>query len=126
MSTSGDYGTHRGDAMGGANASPVFSTSLVNPDLYDDGAPWSSHYATDAWELGVGVMFDITLHANTNILLGARDDYSRAENVDYAGTLDLAAGTPAAPAVFRTADARASGARLRHVVERELHAPFAE
>jgi iron complex outermembrane recepter protein len=107
MSTSGDYGTHRGDAMG-ANASPVFSTSLLNPALDDDGLPWSSHYATDAWELGVGAMFDITLHANTNVLVGARVDYSRAENVDYAGTLDLAAGTPAAPAVFRTADARAS------------------
>src|SRR6185436_5713232 len=50
-----------------------------------------------------------TLRASTNIIVGARFDSSHASNVDYAGTLDLAAGTPESPAVFRSADARTSG-----------------
>jgi iron complex outermembrane receptor protein len=110
LSGSGDYATNRGDAMGeAADASPLFATALLNPDLYDDGMPWSSDYSTESWELGAGAMFDITLHGNTNVVVGARVDHSHATNVDYAGTLDLAAGTAAAPAVFRTTDARASG-----------------
>jgi iron complex outermembrane receptor protein len=111
-SASGDYGTHRGDAMSpmsdeGSNA--LFATALLNPDLAADGMPWSSHYATESWEVGAGALFDVTLRANTNVIVGARVDRSHASNVDYAGTLDLAAGTPDAPAVFRTGDREASG-----------------
>jgi hypothetical protein len=75
----------------------------------DDGMPWSSRYATEAWELGVGGLLDITVRERTNVVVGARVDYSRAENIDYAGTLNLAAGTAVSAAVFRTQDDRASG-----------------
>ncbi|HZF30962.1 MAG TPA: TonB-dependent receptor [Gammaproteobacteria bacterium] len=105
---SGDYATHRGDAMGDSST-PLFATPLLDPDLDADGMPWTSHYATESLELGAGALFDLTLHTSTNLIVGARVDRSRASNVDFAGTLDLAAGTPASPAVFRTADARASG-----------------
>jgi len=109
---SGDYATHRGDAMANsteASANALFATALLNPDVDADGMPWTGHYATVSSELGAGALFDVSLHSNTNVIVGARIDWSRATNVDYGGTLDLAAGTADAPAVFREGDSRASG-----------------
>jgi outer membrane receptor protein involved in Fe transport len=109
---SGDYATHRGDAMGGPAAggpTALFATPLLAPDLDADGMPWTSRYSTESWEVGAGALFDMTLRTNTNVIVGARVDRSHASNIDFAGTLDLSAGTQAAPAVFRSEDARASG-----------------
>lgn len=109
---SGDYGTHRSDAMdaaSGGGIAPPFATALLDADLADDGMPWTSHYATESWELGAGALFDIALPTSTEVIVGARADRSRASNVDFGGTLDVAAGTAASPAVFRQEDARASG-----------------
>jgi iron complex outermembrane recepter protein len=108
----GDYSSHRVDAMSGdgmPGPNTVFATSLLNEDLADDGAPWSNHYDTDAWELGVATLFDIVIDQKTNLVVGARVDRSHARNVDFAGTLDLRSGTAWEPAVFLPADARASG-----------------
>jgi outer membrane receptor protein involved in Fe transport len=106
---SGDYGTHRGDALAPSKSLAVpFATALLDPDVDDDGMPWTSRYATESWELGAGALLDLELGTGTNVILGARVDRSRAANVDYAGALDLAAGTATAPAVFAAADSRAS------------------
>jgi iron complex outermembrane recepter protein len=108
LMSSGDYATHRGDAMSVGGATPLFATALANADLAADGMPWTNRYATDAWEVGAGALFDIVVHGITDVVVGVRVDRSHAANVEYAGTLDLAAGTSADP-VFRAADSRASG-----------------
>jgi outer membrane receptor protein involved in Fe transport len=109
---SGDYGTHRTDAMSGDGLlmpNSTFATALLNERLDDDGMPWTGHYATDAWELGVGALFDIEVADRTSLIIGGRIDRSKAGNTDYAGTLDLAARTSSDPAGFLGEDRRASG-----------------
>jgi hypothetical protein len=108
LTQSGDYATHRGDALSAVESTPLFATAFWNADLGADGMPWTNHYATESWEVGAGALFDITVRGSTNIVVGARVDRSHASNVDYAGTLDLSAGTSTQP-VFRTADSGASG-----------------
>jgi hypothetical protein len=109
---SGDYSSHRSDAMRGdgmLTPNSTFATALLDPDLDDDGLPWTRHYDTASREAGLGVLFDLGINGNTNLLVGGRFDHSQASNIEYAGTLDLAAGTAADPAVFRAADERAGG-----------------
>jgi hypothetical protein len=111
-SSSGDYGTHRSDALLGDGLSipnSTFATALLDPELEDDGYPWTSRYDTQSQELGFGVLLDLDINGNTNLLVGGRFDRSKARNLDYAGTLDLAAGSADDPAVFRLEDERASG-----------------
>jgi hypothetical protein len=104
----GDYATHRGDAMAPLSAAPVFATTLTSPDLLDDGWPWTARYATDSTEVGVGAAFDIDVDGHNSFLVGARLDRSHVDNVDFADTLNLSSGTAANPAVFRAAEDRAS------------------
>jgi outer membrane receptor protein involved in Fe transport len=111
-SSSGDYATHRNDPLSGdglPGPAATFATALTHPDLNDDGLPWTSDYDTDSWEVGLGAMFDIGFPSGTSLLVGGRWDYSRASNTEFAGTLDLSAGTANSPAVFRAADEHASG-----------------
>jgi hypothetical protein len=110
--SSGDYGTHRTDAMAGdglLSPSSTFATALLNSTLEADGLPWTASYDTESWELGLGVLLDIELGRRINLLVGGRIDRSKASNVEHAGTLDLAAGSAANRAVFRLNDERASG-----------------
>ena len=112
LTASGDYATHRADAMSNlpaASPGATFATAGLNADLLDDGQPWTASYSSDSLEVGAGVLFDLTLHEKNNLVLGLRVDESRVANTDFAGTLDLAAGTANAPAVFRSADERATG-----------------
>jgi outer membrane receptor protein involved in Fe transport len=108
LTATGDYATHRGDAMAPLSTTPVFATALTNPEVLDDGWPWTARYATDSTELGVGALLDIDVDGRDNFIVGARLDRSYVENVDFAGTLNLSAGTAANPAVFRAAEERAS------------------
>lgn len=108
----GDFGSHRTDAManGGAmTANTTFVHPFDNDDISADGAPWTIHYATKYTEIGAGVMFDVDFLDATNLILGARFDGSDADNTDYAGTLDPTMGTGANPGMFRRFDDTASG-----------------
>jgi hypothetical protein len=55
------------------------------------------------------MLLDVGLRGGTSVVLGARMDRSRARNVEFAGTLDLSAGSAVEPAVFRLEDDRANG-----------------
>src|SRR5690606_11700646 len=108
---SGDHASHRADATLPRHVeqpAAVFATALLAPDVDADVMPWTSAYSTDAWELGVGGLLDVSF-GRTNVVVGARRDYSRAENVDFAAVLDLDRGAPGEPPVFVAADDRASG-----------------
>jgi iron complex outermembrane recepter protein len=116
-SSGGDFGTHRSDAMaptwidslGGMTANTMFANPIDNPDLEADGYPFTAHGRTDFYELGLGVLFDITLFDKTNLVVGGRYDRSLAKNIEYAGTFNQTTGTSANPGRFRTADAAARG-----------------
>lgn len=95
--SSGDYASHRGDAMSAQPASDprwTFASALDNEFILDDGMPWTGRYATESWELGIGALFDFALPAEIALNVGARLDYSRAENTDYAGTVSFAFADP--------------------------------
>jgi iron complex outermembrane receptor protein len=100
----GDFSSHRTDVMsadGAMTPNTTFVHSFDNANLYDDGAPWTSHYDTKYWETGVGLLFDIDILERTNFLVGARIDGSEARNTDFAGSFDPAQGTAANPGAFR-------------------------
>jgi outer membrane receptor protein involved in Fe transport len=108
----GDFSSNRTDVMLGEglmSPNTTFVHSFENPDLYNDGAPWTSDYRTVYTEAGVGVLFDMDFFERTNLLLGTRYDKSRAENVDFAGTFNATTGRSSNPGAFRTADVGASG-----------------
>jgi len=110
--SSGDYATHRADAMHDAGGTlppnARFATSLLDDRVDEGGMPWTAHYATDSLEIGAGVIVDVVLHDKTTLTLGARVDRSKASNVDYGGVVDLSAGSAGQPVVL-TEDRRASG-----------------
>lgn len=112
-SSSGDYATHRSDAMHGVDGalSPGarFATSLIDDRVYDGGMPWTAHYATDALEIGAAMIVDVVLNDRTTLTLGARFDRSKASNVDYGGVVDLSAGSAENPVVLQAEDRHASG-----------------
>jgi outer membrane receptor protein involved in Fe transport len=108
----GDFGSNRTDSMlgdGTMTANSTFVHPFDNSDILDDGAPWTSNYETEYYEAGVGVLFDMTFHDRTNLLVGGRYDKSRAENVDFGNTFNATTGTSANPGRWRTADTYASG-----------------
>lgn len=108
----GDFGSNRTDAMlGDGTMAPnaTFIHPFDNADIYSDGAPWTSNYETEYHEAGIGVMFDMTFHERTNLLVGGRYDKSRAENVDLGNTFNPTTGTSANPGRPRTSDSFASG-----------------
>ena len=115
--TLADFSNQRTDAMaptwtdsnGGLTANTTFASANDNSDIYNDGLPWASQYRSRFSELGLGVLFDIDFFSNTNLLLGARIDGSRAHNVDQAGSFNFNSGTSAQPGSFSTRDVSASG-----------------
>lgn len=108
----GDYGNHRTDASAidwnpataGMTANTTFASSNENSDPANDGMPWGSIYRTEFSELGAGFLLDIDLFADTNILLGARHDRSKAKNINYAGRYFYNTGTTAKPGYYALLD----------------------
>jgi outer membrane receptor protein involved in Fe transport len=108
----GDFGSNRTDAMlgdGTMTPNATFVHPFDNPDILNDGAPWTSNYETEYYEAGIGVLLDMTFHGRTNLLVGGRYDKSRAENVAFGNTFNATTGTSANPGRPRTADVAASG-----------------
>lgn len=108
----GDFASHRTDAMlgdGTMTANSTFVHPFDNPDILNDGAPWTSNYETEYYEAGIGVLLDMTFHGRTNLLVGGRYDKSRAENVAFGNTFNATTGTSANPGRPRTSDTYASG-----------------
>lgn len=113
----GDYSNHRSDATAstwnshtaGMTPNTTFTSSNDNDDLASDGMPWGSIYRTEFSEFGVGVLFDIDLATDTNILVGARRDRSRAKNINYADRYLVNKGTSANPGAYALADSVAEG-----------------
>ena len=100
-----DVSSHRTDVMkddGAMTPNTTFAHSYDNPNLYDDGFPWTSDYDTQYWEAGIGLLFDVDLFESTNLLFGGRIDGSCAKNTNAAGVFDLNVGTSARPGAFRT------------------------
>ena len=85
-----------------------FIHAFENDDIDNDGAPWTSSYRTFYTELGGGLMFDIDLFKQLNLVIGGRYDYSEAENTDYASFI-VNTGTSANPGAMATADESAEG-----------------
>jgi iron complex outermembrane recepter protein len=115
--TLADYGNHRTDATSsmwnantaGMTGNTTFSSSNTNSSLTGDGLPWSSLYRTEFSEFGAGVMFDIDLATQTNLVIGGRHDGSQARNKDYAGRFNINTGTAANPGAYLPADDEARG-----------------
>ncbi len=112
----GDYGNHRTDATSanwnretaGMTPNTTFTSANENADLLNDGLPWSSIYRTEFSEIGAGVLFDIDMWKNTNLLMGARHDVSQAENINYAGRYLVNTGTATNPGAYAETDDVAS------------------
>src|SRR5688572_16376321 len=113
---SGDFSTHRTDAMAddfdastaGMTANTTFANPYDNAGLDSDGYPWTSIYASEFSETGIGVMLDADILERTNILVGARLDGSRARNTEFAD-FNPNTGTSASPGAYSAADVSASG-----------------
>ncbi|HLP25751.1 MAG TPA: TonB-dependent receptor plug domain-containing protein, partial [Acidobacteriota bacterium] len=104
----GDFGGgYRVDAMG-TTGYDKFAHPFDNPDITNDGAPWTSRYRTRYDEMGLGVMVDVDLFEKINLVGGARIDGSNATNTDYA-SFNVNTGTSANPGRMATADATARG-----------------
>lgn len=106
----GDQGSHRTDSMWGAGLmtpNTTFVHAFENNDLEADGAPWFSNYRSSYWETGVGLLLDVDLWRNTNLMLGGRIDRSRAKNVEYSGTVNPFLGTSDEPGRTRLDDEKA-------------------
>jgi len=108
----GDYGNHRTDATAvdwnpataGMTANTTFASSNENSDVANDGMPWGSIYRTEFSEFGAGFLLDIELFNDTNILVGARHDRSKAKNTNYAGRYFYNTGTAAKPGAVALLD----------------------
>lgn len=100
----GDFGGgYRVDAMAANVAYDNFAHAFENTDLATDGAPWTSGYRTVYDEVGAGLMFDVDVADQLNVMIGGRYDGSTAENVDYAAWT-ANTGTSAAPGRMGTVD----------------------
>lgn len=98
-SSGGDF-DYRQDIMfnGGIHyPNTKFWTQLTNPD-YATGAPDTSWRSSEFDSTGIGVMFDIDVLRNTNIILGARYDTSDARATDMP-TFNPNTGVSPAPGV---------------------------
>ena len=101
----GDFGTHRSDAMGanwvdefgGMTANTTFTNPFDNSNLAADGSPLGAEAASEFWEAGLGLMFDIDIFRKTNLLVGGRYDSSEAERKTSAGGINGTSGTSANP-----------------------------
>ena len=83
-SSGGDW-DHRQDVMGGERGHLEPNTRFWN-QIYNDslatGAPQTRNAHSEYWESGMGVMFDINILRKTNLILGARYDYSKVDSED--------------------------------------------
>jgi iron complex outermembrane recepter protein len=112
----GDFSTHRTDAMkadfndatAGMTANTTFANSYDNPGLATDGYPWTSLYASEFSEMGIGLILDVDFLERTNLLLGGRFDGSQARNTEYAA-FNPNTGTSENPGAYATGDATARG-----------------
>ena len=76
LSTGGD-----GSGTGGHGPNTMFWTQLTNAS-YATGAPYTTWRISDFNTRGLGVMFDIDIAKNTNLLLGGRYDSTHAKAED--------------------------------------------
>ena len=105
----GDFGGgYRVDATSATHTYDNFSHAFDNPDINNDGAPWTSRYRTLYTEVGLGVMFDVDVFSKVNLMFGGRIDGSTAENIDYA-SFNVNTGTSDNPGRQETADLAAKG-----------------
>jgi iron complex outermembrane receptor protein len=108
----GDFSTNRAGVMTGSGEmtpNTTFVHSFDNQNLLADGAPWTANYRTDYWESGLGLMFDVDVFDRLSLLLGARYDCSKAQNIDYAGTFNPTTGASANPGRFVTTGSLSEG-----------------
>jgi iron complex outermembrane recepter protein len=112
----GDFSTHRTDAIAptwsdstaGMTPNTTFANPIDNPDLASDGYPWNNVYRSQFWELGAGVLLDMTLFDRTNVMVGGRLDGSQAQNTDLP-FFNVNTGTSANPGAYVTAPVTARG-----------------
>ncbi len=90
----GDYGASRVDTLdenwnlrpGGRDPNTTFMTPIQDNRYEEDGTPFSNASITRFYEVGLGVLFDMDIHENTNLLIGGRIDTSTATNTNLAET----------------------------------------
>lgn len=83
-SSGGDF-DHRQDVMfrnGDHSPNTIFWNQLDN-NTFETGAPQTTDRESEFSEMGLGLMFDIDLYTDTNLVLGARIDGSEAEARDF-------------------------------------------
>lgn len=88
----GDYGASRVDTLdenwnlrpGGRDPNTTFMTPIQDNRYDEDGIPFSNASITRFHETGLGVLFDIDIFQNTNVLIGGRFDASTATNRNLA------------------------------------------
>jgi len=108
----GDQGSHRIDMTREESrmaANSRFTHAFDNAVVENDGAPWVRDYRSSYWEAGLGILADLALAQGSNVLLGARLDYSDAQNTDFAGTTNPNSGTSLNPGALRLQDVAAKG-----------------
>ncbi len=91
---------HRNDVMR-ADGVRVPNTTFWNWIDNEALAPASSNSLSQYYEEGAGLLFDIDLLKNTNLVLGARYDYSPAKFVSF-GAFNGSSGTSANPGSYTT------------------------
>jgi iron complex outermembrane recepter protein len=67
-----------GSGTGGFYPNNMFWTQLTNPD-YQTGVPNSRDNTSEYTETGLGLMFDVNMFRDTNVMLGARYDKVSAD-----------------------------------------------
>jgi iron complex outermembrane receptor protein len=95
-SSGGDYNWRQDIFYNGGYSYPntMFWTQLTNPD-YATGAPDTRWLSSEQDNAGLGVMFDIDLFQNTNIILGGRYDQTDARATEMPTFTELAGESPA-------------------------------
>ena len=79
----------------------MFWTQMTNPD-YATGAPDTRWLSSEQDNAGLGVMFDVDLFTNTNVIVGGRYDQTDARATEIPSFTE-SAGTSPAPGVVCTA-----------------------
>jgi hypothetical protein len=113
--TAGDFSTHRTDAMAeryrdgdrGHDRNTTFANPYDNDGIDTDGYPWTSIYASEFSEMGLGLMLDADIHERTNIAARRAFDGSHARNTDFAA-IQSEHGHSANPGAFAASDSSAS------------------
>lgn len=111
-SSGGDFNWRQDVYYNGGEFYPntMFWTQLTNPD-YATGAPDTRWLSSEQDNAGLGVMFDIDLFTNTNILVGGRYDQTDARATEVPSFTESAGVSPA-PGVVCTAPGPGCPGRL--------------